>query len=299
MSHAVSLSTRKSYGVVMVINEWDLSRSSYYARREREQKPASEARKRGPRTKYTDEELTEHIRQVLIESPFVGEGHRKAWAQLRVKGVRTSKARVLRLMREAGLLAPGRPSRTLGPRSHEGTITTERPNEMWGTDLTTTVSSGEGTAAVFVAVDHCNSECVGIHAAKEATRFEALEPIRQAVREYIGGYDHEVALGLKVRHDHGSQYVSGHFQDELRFLGIESSPAFVRAPEGNGVAERFIRTLKEQFLWVRSFQTIEELRLTLQEFRRTYNERWLVERHGHRTPAEIRRRLAADTQEAA
>jgi transposase InsO family protein len=43
-----------------------------------------------------------------------------------------------------------------------------------------------------------------------------------------------------VRHDHGSQYTSHHFQTEIAFLGIESSPAFVRAPEGNGCAERFI-----------------------------------------------------------
>jgi hypothetical protein len=109
---------------------------------------------------------------------------------------------------------------------------------------------------VFVAVDHCNSECVGIHAAAAATRLEALEPIRQGVREYFGGYDHQVALGLKLRHDHGSQYISDHLQDEIHFLGIESSPAFVRAPEGNGVAERFIRTLKEQLLWVKSFRTM-------------------------------------------
>jgi putative transposase len=53
-----------------------------------------------------------------------------------------------------------------------------------------------------------------------------------------------MAGGLLARHDHGSQYVSDYFQDELKFLGITSSPAFVREPEGNGVAERFIRTLR-------------------------------------------------------
>ena len=51
-----------------------------------------------------------------------------------------------------------------------------------------------------------------------------------------------------------------------------SSPAFVRAPEGNGCAERFIRTLKENLLWVRTFRTVEELRLALIDFRRTYND---------------------------
>ena len=55
--------------------------------------------------------------------------------------------------------------------------------------------------------------------------------------------------------------VAHDYQRELAFLGIESSPAFVREPEGNGCAERFIRTLKENLLWVRRFDTIEELRL--------------------------------------
>jgi hypothetical protein len=40
----------------------------------------------------------------------------------------------------------------------------------------------------------------------------------------------------------------------------------VREPEGNGVAERFIRTLKENLLRVRTFDTIEELRTALVEF---------------------------------
>ena len=75
---------------------------------------------------------------------------------------------------------------------------------------------------------------------------------------------------------------------EIAFLGIESSPAFVRAPEGNGCAERFIRTLKENLLWVRTFQTIEELRQALLAFRETYNTTWLIERHGFLTPAQFR-----------
>jgi len=109
------------------------------------------------------------------------------------------------------------------------------------------------------------------------------------VRRHFGGFAKEVARGLSIRHDHGSQYMARDFQKELRFLGVESSPAFVRAPEGNGCAERFIRTLKENLLCVRTFRTVEELRLALIEFRRTYNESWLIERHGHRSPAQFRR----------
>jgi transposase InsO family protein len=234
-----------------------------------------------------DAALLDAVRAVLAASPFHGEGHRKVWARLRVAGVRTSKRRVLRLMREHDLLAPSRVGLPRGPRNHNGTIIPDRIDTMWGTDLTTTWT-GEGQVAVFVAIDHHSAECVGVHAARRATRFEALEPIRQGVRHSFGAFAKDVACGLAVRHDHGSQYMSDAFQSELAFLGIESSPAFVRAPEGNGCAERFIRTLKENLLWVHTFDTVEELRQALLEFRDTYNTTWLIERHGFRPPAAIR-----------
>ena len=159
---------------------------------------------------------------------------------------------------------------------------------MWGTDMTETVTLKDGRARVFVAVDHCSGGCVGSHAAASGDRFEALEPVRQGVRERFGAFARNVASGLALRHDHGSQYVSHHFQAEIRFLGVEGSPSFVREPEGNGVAERFIRTLKENFLWVHTFDTIEELRRALRDFVAHYNATWLVARHGYRTPDQIR-----------
>jgi transposase InsO family protein len=237
----------------------------------------------------SDTALLAAIRAVLAGSPFHGEGHRKIWARLRVAGVRTSKRRVLRLTRDNDLLAPSRVGSPRGPRNHDGTIIPEAVDRMWGTDLTTTIT-GEGQAAVFIAIDHCSAECVGIHAAPRATRFEAFEPIRQAVRQNFGGFAKGLARGLSVRHDHGSQYMSDAFQKELKFLGIESSPAFVRAPEGNGCAERFIRTLKENLLWIQTFDTVEDLRYALLSFRETYNATWLIERHGFITPQAFRQK---------
>ena len=188
-------------------------------------------RRPGPQGAMADEDLVVAIRQLLTDSPFHGEGYRKLWARLRFAGIRTSRRRVLRLMRENGLLAHQRAGRPHGSRAHDGTITTERVDVMWGTDLTS-VMTGEGQAAVFIAVDHCSAECVGIHASRSADRFQALEPVKQAVRERLGGFAKGIAAGLRLRHDHGSQYVSHDFQAEIRFLGIESSPAFVREPEG-------------------------------------------------------------------
>jgi transposase InsO family protein len=292
MSCATSLSTGQVYGVARVAREWEMARSSFYHQRQLAVPFFRVLQRRGPKTAWTDAALTEKIREVLAASPFYGEGHRKVWARLRHAGVRTSKARVLRLMREAQLLAP---SRTV-PRvenPHTGTIIPERPNEVWASDHTATVTVENGQVTVFVAVDHCTTECVGLHAARRATRFEALEPIRQAVRDYCGGFRADAAAGIRLRHDHGSQYMSDDFQAEIAFLGMESSPAFVRQPEGNGCVERFIRTLKEQLLWVRTFQTVEELGQALAEFRERYNRRWIVERLGYLTPQQARQQLLA------
>ena len=74
----------------------------------------------------SDDDLTKAIRAVLEATPFHGEGHRKVWARLRFAGTRTSLRRVLRLMRENDLLAPGRVGSPRGPRNHDGTIIPDR-----------------------------------------------------------------------------------------------------------------------------------------------------------------------------
>jgi transposase InsO family protein len=151
----------------------------------------------------------------------------------------------------------------------------------------------------LLTVDHHTTEILGIHAAKRATRSEALEPVRQAVRRCCGQIRAQVAHGLQLRHDHGSQYISTDFQNEIGFLRIQSSSAFVRAPEGNGCVERAIRTLKEQLLWVKTFETVEDLRIALLQWVELYNEQWLIERHGFKPPAQRRREYYAEDEKLA
>jgi len=291
MSRQTSPSTQQRYGVARVMREWALNRSTFYAQQARRTQPAPG--RRGRRPILDDAALLVEIRGVIAESPFHGEGHRKIWARLRaVKGVRTSMRRVLRVMREAGLLAPARQPEPVVERPHDGRIITDAPNVMWGTDATATVTLLDGQVTIFAAIDHCTAECVGIHAAIHGDRFEALEPLRQGVRAHFGDLGATVAAGLALRHDHGSVYMSGDFQDEIKFLGMTSSPAFVRQPEGNGCIERFFRTLKEQLLWVKHFRDVEDLRQALLAFKETYNQEWLIARLGYRSPAQARQAFA-------
>ena len=232
--------------------------------------------------------LVEAIRKLLTDSPFHGEGHRKLWARLRFAGVRTSRRRVLRLMREHGLLAHQRAGAPHGPKAHDGTITTERVDLMWGTDLTS-VMTGEGQAAVFVAVDHCSAECVGIHASRRADRFEALEPVRQAVRERFGalrqGRRRRPPAPPRPREPVREPRLPG--GDPLprhrelaglraRARGQRLRRAVHPDPEGEpalGAALRHRRGAAPGAA-ARSSET--------------YNRTWLIERHGYRTPAQVR-----------
>ena len=251
----------------------------------------------------SDTELAQRIADLLRDveerQGWRGEGYRKVWARLRAAGTRVGRRRVLRLMREHGLLAPSRAGAARGPRVHDGTIVAERPDTMWGTDATNTLTLQQGSAWVFAVIDHCTGECLGIHASLQGTRFEAFEPVLQAVHDVFGEVKTGVAAGLAMRHDQGSQYMSRHFQHELTWLGIQSSPSFVRAPEGNGIAERFFRTLKEQLLWVRTFDDVEQLLAALHDFRHRYNQAWILARHGCVTPSERRRQLTTVERHAA
>jgi hypothetical protein len=67
-----------------------------------------------------DADLLAAIRAVLAASAFHGEGHRKVWARLRHGGTRTSRRRVLRLMREHDLLAPRAAARRAGRAATTG-----------------------------------------------------------------------------------------------------------------------------------------------------------------------------------
>jgi len=236
-----------------------------------------------------DSELLREIREVLGRSPFVGEGHRKVWARLRRRGVCTSRKRVLRLTREAGLLAPTAKVRKRAQRLHDGTITVTVPDTLWATDATEGWSE-EGRCAVFVMIDHASGEAWA-DAGLRMDRFAAADLLREVTTERFGSVEQAVASGLALRYDGGPCFRSAHYQTEIDHLGIARSPAYHYEPETNGCAEKFIQTLKEQVLWIERFATFEELRTAVRRFAATYNAHWLLERHRYRTPTEARQHL--------
>src|SRR5918998_1257638 len=285
MAEAASPATGRPYGVARVCRVWEVARSSFYAARQAGAdgtEPIARPARRGPKPAISEQDLPTAIRADLARSPWTGEGHRKVWARLRaLDGIRVSRRRVLRLMREHALLSPRRGRRRPGGASHDRRIATEAPNIMWATDATQVTTAEDGKVWLFGVVEHWNAELLGWHVAKRGTRHEAIQAVGMAVRERFGHLEAGAARGLALRHDHGSAFMADVFQKQIRFWGMAPSYAFVGEPETNGVIERLFRTLKEQVVHGRIFQTIEEVRDAVRTFA-LYNAEWLIEKNGQR-----------------
>jgi putative transposase len=245
----------------------------------------------GPKPAIGDEQALVLIKEEIGSSLFHSEGYQKVTRKLAKKGHRIAKKRVNRLMRENGLLSANRPVRQGRKRKHEGNIVTSAPNQMWATDGKKFFAGKDGWCWFFGVIEHFNDEILSWHTAKKGNRFAAMEPVRKAVKQQFGSIEKGICSGLelKLRSDHGTQYDSADFMNEMNFLGLEMSKAYVRSPECNGIIERFHRTLNEQVFAISSFASLEEASRIIGEFIENYNHHWVLHRLKCLTPVEYRK----------
>ena len=291
-----------NYSLSLVCAVVGVPRSSYYEYLLKGRQEKRERKKPGPKMQADDVRLLVLIREVLARSPFHTEGTKKVHRRLRVWfNVCASRARVNRLMREAGLLSPQRVDADRSKKLHEGTIIPENIDLLWGTDGTQFGMANGKLLWLFAAIDHYSCEVLGWHLIEvgQGDAWAALEPVKQALRKRRGAMTQKAGSGISIRHDWGPQYIAADFTKELDFLGLGNSPGFVHEPETNGVIERFFRTLKEECLWVHDFQDTDQARRIVGEWIETYNREWLIERHGYRTPWTVRQEMESAKQVAA
>ena len=275
MAEATSPTTGRRYGVARVCQIWDQPRSSFYAARPPQADavaPAPASARRGPKPSIGDEALFAAIHADLERSPWTGEGHRKVWARLRaIDGVRVSRKRLLRLMREHGLLSPHR-ARTRSDAPHDRRIVTEAPNVMWATDATQIATVQDGKVWLFGVAEHWNAELLGWHVAKRGTRFEALQAVGMAVRNQFdrvdagaAGVDAGAARGLGLRHDHGSNFMSAGASRRA----TPSSESRKPTASSSACSEP-----SRQIVYGRIFQTVDDVRGAVRAFAARHNAEW-------------------------
>jgi len=174
MRGGVSPSTGRRYPLTMVCAVFRVARSTVYAAPA--PRSAAALGKRGPQTATSDAALVVAIRAVLGPPRSMARAIARSAPAWPIAASAVGGKRVLRLMRRHQLLAPRRLGPPNGDPAHAGTITTTRPDEMWGTDATRFYTEADGWCWFFGAIDHYSADIVGWHTAKLGDRWAALEP---------------------------------------------------------------------------------------------------------------------------
>ena len=283
--------TQKPYPMRLILKVVGYSSSAWYT------KPKEgETKRPGPIPAIDDVKALVLIKEEIKDSKFHSEGYIKIKKRMDKKGYKIAKHRVNDLMRGNSLLSATRPMRGGRKNKHEGKIITYAPNLMWATDGKKFFAGKDGWCWFFGVIEHFNDEILSWHTAKKGNRFAAMEPVRKAVKQHFGSIDKNICAGLELqlRSDHGSQYDSADFMNEMNYLGLEMSKAFVRSPECNGIIERFHRMLNEQVFDVNTFMSLEEANQAIKKFIENYNQDWILHRLKYCSPAEYRKKYEDD-----
>jgi putative transposase len=169
-----------------------------------------------------------------------------------------------------------------------GSILATRPNELWGIDAARVTTTDRTKALVIFVIEHCTGECLAINTVAEETIAAWVSLIQEATRFAFGSLQPGIAHGLRIRCDNLPEFRDRRFCKALAELGIRTSYISPLNPRGNGLAERFVRTLRENRLAVFYFASIEELDREIAAFRVVYNEQYILQRWKYRTPSQVR-----------
>ena len=290
------MSRETSAGVATVTQlcaAFGISRAAYYAAKKARPAAKVVTIRRAPR--HTSSEVVlAAIRDVIRAEPAWGV--RKVWATLKRNGLKVSRKRVHALMRANGLVLardrePGETTR--------GHVAVPEPNRRFGGDLTTVWTKKDGWVAVVPTIDCGCRSVLGLTVTIDQHGPAVLASIEEALHQAFGEPKY-VPAGVELRTDHGPQYTGADCAEVVERWHLVHTFAPVGRPTGNAVAERVIRTMKEEVVWLRDWETAEELRAALVAWQHRYNTQRPHQALGWRTPAEYRaEKLGRAVEEAA
>lgn len=243
-----------------------------------------------------DMELRDHIQRLALEWPCYG--HRRITAGLHRQGVEANHKRVLRLMREDNLLClrkrrfisttDSRHSLLIYPNLVPE-LTLSSINQLWVADITYIRLLRE---FVYLAVilDAYSRRCIGWALEPYLDAELALEALRMALAT------RRVEPGLVHHSDRGVQYASSVYTELLKEQGIRISMSRRGNPYDNARAERFMRTLKYEEVYLFEYETMAEARARISHFLEdVYNQKRLHSAIGYLPPAEFEQQLCQTT----
>ena len=191
-----------------------------------------------PRASRADRSQDEAIIVACGDKPAYGY-RRVSWWLWRKQGLTVNGKRVLRVMRERGLLVA--PRRLRARRQKEwGRVIAEAPNQVWQSDMTKVwAGANVGWAYLVSVIDCCTREIVGWDLSLRCRTQEAIAAVECAVLQAMA--DGSRGSGLVLTTDNGTQFTSTRFVETLSRPGIHPSPGL--QPPGR---QRTDRTLPPQ-----------------------------------------------------
>lgn len=220
------------------------------------------------RDEAIDQPLAAQIKEIIEERPAFGV--RRVHVQLiKARGLCVNRKKVRRIMRLKHWTMRQRASGRR-PRAEKRKSIAERPNERWATDLAYVPCGRDGYAVFAPVIDCCTREALGWELAatgKASTAARALEDALLARFGTLRG----APPGLKLRHDNGLVFGSRQYVALARDYGLTQEYIAPHTPEQNGLCERFIRTFKEECVWLHTFESIADARAHITVFIHYYN----------------------------
>ena len=130
---------------------------------------------------------------------------------------------------------------------HDGRVITQAPNVMWGTlrraGIHDSTTGGAGSSQQSNTAERGVRGVARVQSREPLINGTRMPVLRQGLERSLSArWTLDVARGLALRMDHGSQYLSEPLRlKQIRYWGIHPSFGFVEEPETNGVAERWNR----------------------------------------------------------
>ena len=225
--------------------------------------------------------LLERVRELKADHPFWG--YRRVWAYLRyIDGLTVNQKRVYGVMKANDLLV--KPNLKLRARRKADTRKPRpsRPNEWWGIDMTKVMIEGFGWIYLVVVLDWHSKKVVGHYAGLQARAWHWLVALNRAVnRQFPGGIQGQ---SLNLMADNGCQPTSLAFMRACAALSIRQVFTSYSNPKGNADTERFLRTLKEELVWLREWTSPSAFFAALDRWLAEYNASYLHSALGYRAP---------------
>ena len=268
----------QGFTATLVAATLSISRSSLYYRKQ-------------PRGSRADRQYDQQIVVACGEKPAYGY-RRVAWWLRRKENLVVNLKRVLRVMRERGLLVRSR--RLRARRKKEwGRVEAVRPNQIWQSDMTKIWAGPTvGWAYLVSVIDCCTREIVSWNLSQRCRTEEALDAVEQAVLVRLPEGSREARVTLTT--DNGTQFTSTRFIATLNRLGITHRRTAYNHPEGNSYIERFHRSLKEEEVWIAEYRDVQEARASIARWIQEYNHDRPHRGVQNRTPHEAFLAFATD-----